>query len=428
MHILDELTARGLVADVTDRDGLKQLLSGGPVSFYAGYDPTMPSLHVGNLVPLIMQARLQRAGHRPIVVVGGATGMVGDPSGKSAERNLLGEDELAANVAVIRAQFLRFLDFEPGPNGALLVNNADWTRGVGYLEFLRDIGKYLTVNYMCAKDSVRARLEGDAGISYTEFSYMLLQAFDFVHLSQAHGCRLQVGGSDQYGNITAGCELSRKMGGPQLFGLTAPLLLDSSGQKMGKTSTGERVWLDPERTSPYAFYQYFFNVTDEEAARLLKLFSFRPLPQIDELGRAHDADRAQRLAQRELAREFTTWVHGADETARVEEASRIMFGGSLEGVHERTLELLTKVVPVVEIDRTELENGIALIDLLCRTVADSKSAARRLVQQGGAYVNNVRITDGERKIGIADLVTPTLLVVRGGRKDYRLVRAAGSAE
>ena len=427
MHILDELAARGLVADVTDRDALKKLLSDERVTLYAGYDPTFPSLHVGNLVPVIMQARLQRAGHKPIILVGGATGMVGDPSGKSVERNLLGDDQIAENLAGIRAQFTRFLDFGAGPTGAVIVNNADWTRGVGFLEFLRDIGKYLTINYMMAKDSVRARLEGETGISYTEFSYMLLQAFDFVHLAKAHGCRLQVGGSDQYGNITAGCELSRKMGGAQLFGLTAPLLLDSTGQKMGKTSTGERVWLDPERTPPYSFYQYFFNVTDEEAPRLLKIFSFRPLEEIDELLRAHDGDRSQRVAQRELARELTTWVHGAEETARVEEASRIMFGGSLEGVKERTLELLTKVVPVVEIDRTELANGIGLIDLLCRTVAESKSAARRLVQQGGAYVNNVRISDAERKVTTADLVTPTLLVVRGGRKDYRLVRAAGSA-
>ncbi len=314
MHILDEFAARGLLADVTDRDALQKLLTDGPVTLYAGYDPTSPSLHVGNLVPVIMQARLQRAGHKPIVVVGGATGMVGDPSGKSAERNLLADDELAANVAGIRAQLARFLDFGPGPTGALLVNNADWTRGVGYLEFLRDVGKHLTINYMMAKDSVRARLEGDTGISYTEFSYMLLQAWDFVHLSRAHGCRLQVGGSDQYGNITAGCELSRKMGGAQLFGLTAPLLLDSSGQKMGKTSTGERVWLDAERTSPYAFYQYFFNVTDEDAPRLLRLFSLQSLAELEELARAHDADRSQRLAQRELARTMTTWVHGADET------------------------------------------------------------------------------------------------------------------
>ena len=428
MHIIDELAARGLVADVTDRDGLKKLLSETSVPFYVGYDPTFPSLHVGNLVPVIMQARLQRAGHKPIVLVGGATGMVGDPSGKSIERNLLGDDEIAVNLAGIRSQFSRFLDFGTGKTGAVLVNNADWTRGVGYLEFLRDIGKYLTVNYMMAKDSVRARLEGEAGISYTEFSYMLLQAFDFVHLAKAYGCRLQVGGSDQYGNITAGCELSRKMGGPQLYGLTAPLLLDSSGQKMGKTSTGERVWLDAERTTPYSFYQYFLNVTDEEASRLLKIFSFRSLEEIDELARAHDADRSQRLAQRELARELTSWVHGADETARVEEASRIMFGGSLEGVQERALELLTKVVPVVEIDRTELAKGISLVELLTRTVAESKSAARRLVQQGGAYVNNVRITDGEYKVTPADLVTPTLLVVRGGRKDYRLVRATGPAK
>ena len=428
MHIIDELAARGLVADVTDRDGLKKLLSDERVAFYAGYDPTFPSLHVGNLVPVIMEARLQRAGHKPIVLVGGATGMVGDPSGKSVERNLLGDEELAANLAGIRAQLSRFLDFGAGKTGAVLVNNADWTRGVGYLEFLRDIGKYLTINYMMAKDSVRARLEGEAGISYTEFSYMLLQAFDFVHLAKAYGCRLQVGGSDQYGNITAGCELSRKMGGPQLFGLTAPLLLDSSGQKMGKTSTGERVWLDAERTPPYSFYQYFLNVTDEEASRLLKIFSFRSLEEIDELVRSHDADRSQRVAQRELARELTSWVHGADETARVEEASRIMFGGSLEGVQERALELLTKVVPVVEIDRTELAKGISLLELLTRTVAESKSAARRLVQQGGAYVNNVRITDGEHKVTPADLVTPTLLVVRGGRKDYRLVRATGPAK
>jgi tyrosyl-tRNA synthetase len=275
---------------------------------------------------------------------------------------------------------------------------------------------------MMAKDSVRGRLEGDAGISYTEFSYMLLQAFDFVHLSRAHGCRLQVGGSDQYGNITAGCELSRKMGGPQLFGLTAPLILDSTGQKMGKTSTGERVWLDAGRTSPYAFYQYFFNVTDEEAPRLLRLFSLRPFAEIEEILRAHDTDRGARRAQRELARTLTTWVHGADETARVEKASEIMFGGSLDGVEQQTLDLLVGVVPVVEIDRAELAAGIAIVDLLSRTVADSKSAARRLLQQGGAYVNNQRISDAERKITTADLATPTMLVVRGGRKDYRLVK------
>jgi tyrosyl-tRNA synthetase len=422
MSILDELATRGLVADVTDRAGLAALLDRGRVTVYAGYDPTSTSMHLGNLVPLIMQARLQRAGHRPIVVVGGATGMVGDPSGKSAERNLLGDEELAANVAGIRAQLGRFLDFGSGPTGAVLVNNADWTRSVSYLEFLRDYGKYLTINYMMGKDSVSARLGGDAGISYTEFSYMLLQAFDFVHLSRAYECRLQVGGSDQYGNITAGCELSRKMGGPQLFGLTAPLLLDSTGQKMGKTSTGERVWLAADRTSPYAFYQYFFNVSDEEAGRFLKLFSFEPIAEIVELLRAHDADRSQRRAQRQLARTLTTWVHGAAETARVEKASEIMFGGTLEGVEQQTLDLLVGVVPVVEIDRKELAAGIAIVDLLSRTVADSKGAARRLLQQGGAYINNMRVTDADRKVSMTDLATSTMLVVRSGRKDYRLVK------
>jgi tyrosyl-tRNA synthetase len=425
MHILDELEARGLVADVTDRAGLSALLDKGPATFYCGYDPTSASLHVGNLVPVILQARLQRAGHKPIVLVGGATGMVGDPSGKSTERNLLADEELNANLAGIRKQLSRFLDFGPGPSGAIIVNNADWTRGVGYLEFLRDIGKYLTVNYMMAKDSVRARLEGEGGISYTEFSYMLLQAFDFVHLSKAHACRLQVGGSDQYGNITAGCELSRKMGGPQLFGLTAPLLLDASGQKMGKTSTGERVWLDAQLTSPYAFYQYWLNVADEDAPRFLKLFSFRNLAEIDEMVRAHDADRSQRVAQRELARALTAWIHGEGEVARVEEASRVMFGGSLEGVQEGTLNLLAQVVPVVEIPRSELASGIGIVDLLSRTVAESKGAARRLVQQGGAYVNNVRVSDVEHKVSMDHLVTPTMLVVRGGRKDYRLVRVTG---
>jgi tyrosyl-tRNA synthetase len=421
-NILDELDARGLLADVTDRAGLGELLAKEPVTFYVGYDPTSPSLHVGSLVPVILQVRLQRAGHKPIVLVGGATGMVGDPSGKSTERNLLSDEELERNLAGIRAQLSRFLDFTPGPTGAIIVNNADWTRGVGFLEFLRDIGKYLTVNYMMAKDSVRARLESESGISYTEFSYMLLQAFDFVHLSKAHGCRLQAGGSDQYGNITAGCELSRKMGGPQLYGLTSPLLLDSAGQKMGKTSTGERIWLDAERTSPYAFYQYWLNVTDEDVPKLLRMFSLRSLSEIDEILRQHDADRSQRVAQRELARGMTAWVHGEAEVARVEEASRVMFGGSLEGVQAGTLDLLAQVVPVVEMARSELAAGIGIVDLLSRTVADSKSAARRLVQQGGAYVNNVRIGDLEHKVTTAHLVTPTTLVVRGGRKDYRLVR------
>lgn len=423
MHLFDELSARGLLADVTDRNALAELLAKEVVSVYAGYDPSASSLHVGNLVPVILQRRFQRAGHRPVILVGGATGVIGDPSGKSNERNLLDADTLAQNVAGIRGQLSRFLEFGDGPTDAVLVNNADWLSGFGFLQFLRDVGKYLTVNYMMAKDSVKSRLEGDTGISYTEFSYMLLQAYDFVHLSRALGCRLQVGGSDQYGNITAGCELSRKMGGQQLFGLTAPLLLDANGQKMGKTSTGERVWLDAERTSPYAFYQYWLNLSDEEAPRFLRLFSMRSLEELDELLRAHDVDRSKRQAQRELARTMTGWIHGEGSIARVEAASKVLFGGSLDGLEDEDLTMLSQVAPVIDVPRVELEAGIGIVDLLARTVADSKGAARRLVQHGGAYVNNVRVADLEHKVTAAHLATRTMLLVRSGNKNYRLVRA-----
>lgn len=423
MHLFDELSARGLLADVTDRNALAELLAKEVVSVYAGYDPSASSLHVGNLVPVILQRRFQRAGHRPVILVGGATGVIGDPSGKSNERNLLDEETLAHNVAGIRGQLSRFLDFGDGPTDAVLVNNADWLRGFGFLQFLRDVGKYLTVNYMMAKDSVKSRLEGDTGISYTEFSYMLLQAYDFVHLSRTLGCRLQVGGSDQYGNITAGCELSRKMGAQQLFGLTAPLLLDANGQKMGKTSTGERIWLDAERTSPYAFYQYWLNLSDEEAPRFLRLFSMRPLEELDELLRAHDMDRSKRQAQRELARTMTGWIHGEGSIARVEAASKVLFGGSLDGLEDEDLTMLSQVAPVIDIPRVELEAGLGIVDLLARTVADSKGAARRLVQQGGAYVNNVRVADLEHKVTAEHLATRTMLLVRSGNKNYRLVRA-----
>ncbi len=423
MHLFDELSARGLLADVTDRNALAELLAKEVVSVYAGYDPSASSLHVGNLMPVILQRRFQRAGHRPVILVGGATGVIGDPSGKSNERNLLDEDTLAHNEAGIRGQLSRFLDFGAGPTDAVLVNNADWLRGFGFLQFLRDVGKHLTVNYMMAKDSVKSRLEGDTGISYTEFSYMLLQAYDFVHLSRTLGCRLQVGGSDQYGNITAGCELSRKMGGQQLFGLTAPLLLDANGQKMGKTSTGERIWLDAERTSPYAFYQYWLNCSDAEAPRFLRLFSMRPLEELDELLRAHDVDRSKRQAQRELARTMTSWIHGESATGRVEVASKVLFGGSLDGLEDEDLAMLSQVAPVIDIPRGELEAGLGIVDLLARTVADSKGAARRLVQQGGAYVNNVRVADLEHKVTAEHLATRTMLLVRSGNKNYRLVRA-----
>jgi tyrosyl-tRNA synthetase len=422
MLILDELDARGLLADVTDRDGLAALLASEIVTVYAGYDPTSPSLHIGNLIPTILLRRFQRAGHRPIVLVGGSTGMIGDPSGKSAERNLMDDETLAVNLAAIRAQLSRLVDFDDAKTGAIMTNNADWTRGVGLLDFLRDYGKHLTINYMLAKDSVSARISSESGISYTEFSYMLLQAFDFVQLHRLHGCRLQVGGSDQYGNITAGCELQHKLRGPRLFGLVGPLLLDPSGAKMGKTTTGERIWLDPERTSPYAFYQYWLNRSDDETPALLRIFSLRPLAEIDELVREHERDRSGRSAQRELARTLTAWIHGPDVVPRVEVASRVMFGDSLDGLTDADLAVLTGTVPTVDVARSELASGVGIVDLLARTISDSKGAARRLITQGGAYINNQRVTEVEHRVTLAQLATETMLVVRGGKKDYCLIR------
>ncbi len=425
MSILDELEARGLFANCTDRVGLAQLFANeAPVSAYAGYDPTSSSLHVGNLVPTILLKRLQLAGHRPIVLVGGATGMIGDPSGKSDERNLQDDATVATNLAGIRAQLSRLLDFNDSPTGALIVNNADWTRPVTFLEFLRDTGKYLTINYMMAKDSVKTRLEGDTGISYTEFSYMLLQAADFVHLAQAHNCRVQVGGNDQYGNITGGCELSRKKGGVQLFGLTAPLLLDSTGQKMGKTSTGERVWLDAARTPPFEFYKYWMNVPDEDAPRLLKLFSLRPLSELDAVLAEHEQDRAKRLAQRELARALTGWVHGTAAVTAIEAANRVFQTGTLDGLGTDELAELARTIPTLDIPRADLAAGINIVDLLVRSeLKDSKGNARKLVEQGGAYVNNVRISDAKHQVTAENLVGEQLLLLRGGKKDLRLIRA-----
>lgn len=420
-QFIEELRQRHLVHQISDEAGLAKLLTDGSITLYAGYDPTASSLHVGNLVPTILLKRFQLAGHRPLILVGGATGMVGDPTGRSDQRNFLDDTTLETNLAGIRGQLARLFDSD-GPTGARVVNNVDWTRPISFLEFLRDYGKYLTVNYMMAKDSVRSRLESESGLSYTEFSYMFLQAMDFVHLSKEQGCRLQVGGSDQYGNITAGTELSRKMGNAQLYGLVAPLLLDSSGQKMGKSATGERVWLDPERTTPYAFYQYWFNRPDDEVPRLLKMFSLRPLPELDEVLAEHDQDRAKRTGQRELARALTGWIHGDAAIATVEAASRVMFGGSLDGVTEDVLGALAGTIPTVDIPRAELDAGVPLIDLLARTVSKSKGEARRLVQQGGAYVNNVKVTEVEHKVTSQHLATPTMLVLRSGKKDYCLVR------
>lgn len=421
--ILEELDARGLVHSVTATEELDKLFRSEVVSFYIGFDPTGTSLHAGSLLQIATMARLQRAGHKPFALVGGATGMVGDPSGKSAERNLLDRDTLQRNVEAVRAQLSRFLDFDDGPTGAVMVNNYDWFEPIGYLEFLRDIGKHITVNYMTAKESVKARLSSEQGISYTEFSYMLLQAYDFVVLARDHGCKLQVGGSDQWGNITAGVELHRKMQGSTIYGLTTPLLLDSRGQKMGKTAAGTKVWLDAEQTSPYAFYQYWLNVDDADVERLLKIFSFRPLEEIASIAAAHAETPHKRAGQRTLAEDVTRFVHGDDALRRAIAASQVMFGGALDDLTDADLAPLLADVPSSEMPRGDLDKGVALLEMLTRTgLAKSKGAARRLVDGGGVYVNNQRVDDVSRTLTLDDLGTETMIVVRSGKKSYHIVR------
>ncbi|MCK5798738.1 MAG: tyrosine--tRNA ligase [Deltaproteobacteria bacterium] len=422
--IFAELTWRGLIHQSTDDGFLPGWLTSGMRTLYAGFDPTADSLHVGHMLPLLNLRRFQRAGHRPIALVGGATGMIGDPSGKSEERNLLSVEVLQANIESIRGQMQGFLDFDAGDSSAVLANNFDWKKGFSYLDFLRDIGKNFPVNVMLAKDSVKGRLERtDGGLSYTEFSYMLLQAYDFVHLAKNHDCRLQVGGSDQWGNITAGNELSRKLGGPQLYGLTAPLLLDAQGEKMGKTASGQRIWLDPKLTSPYAFYQYWLNVEDADVDRLLKIFSRRTLEEIDAIVKAHAEAPHKRAGQRALAEDLTTWVHGAQALRRAIAASQVMFGGSLVELSDADLEPLLADVPSSELSRNELDSGVALLDLLVNTkLAASKGAARRLVQGGGVYVNNERVGDVNLRLEAQHLGTETMIVLRSGKKSYHVVR------
>jgi tyrosyl-tRNA synthetase len=414
MRLVEELRARNLIQDVTNPDGLQAALDAGPLTFYCGYDPTAISLHAGNLVPLSVMTRLARAGHKMIAVVGGATGMVGDPSGKAEERKLLDSPTLARNVAALREQIARFV-----ARDAVLVNNADWLGSLGYLDFLREIGKRITVNFMLAKESVRARLEDrEQGISYTEFSYMLLQAYDFAHLARERDCRLQVGGSDQWGNITCGIELARKLGHEQeLFGLTTPLLLTADGKKFGKSEEGA-VWLDAALTSPYKFYQYWINAADADVGRYLAMFTFLGLGEIDALMAEHDRDRGRRLAQKRLAEAVTTWVHGEEATQQAQAASAAMFSGSLDGAD-------LDAMPTTTLPRPELSAGVALVELLARVkLAKSKSEARRLIEGGGVYVNGVRADDVARVLSAGDLDARGLVVLRAGKKSYHLIRVA----
>jgi tyrosyl-tRNA synthetase len=425
--VLADLAWRGLIADVTDRDGLAQRLAAGPITLYCGFDPTADSLQVGNLVPLFMLRRFQLAGHFPIALAGGSTGMVGDPSGRSGERALLTRDEVASRVACIREQLAKFLDFDKGPNPARLVDNAEWTAPVSYLDFLRDIGKHFTVNWMVAKESVRARMEDrESGITYTEFSYMLLQAFDFYHLRHTMGCELQVGGSDQWGNITAGCELCRRKLGTAVYGLVCPLVTKADGTKYGKTAAGT-VWLDPKRTSPYRFYQFFVQADDADVIKLLKVLSFVPRSEIEHLEAEHAKNPGPRAAHKRLARELTTLVHGKSACDDAMRASEIMFGGELQGVSEAVFQDVVGEVPTKSVDKAALAGaGAALVDLLVISgLSASKGQARKDVEGGGIYLNNVRVTDFARAVTTDDLLFGKYLLLRKGKRTYAVLSAAG---
>ena len=423
MNLLDDLRWRNLVHQTTDDDNLSAWLEEQPRVVYAGFDPTASSLHVGSLLPLLLLRRFQKAGHKPIALVGGATGMIGDPSGKSAERNLLSRDDLEANVAGLREQMQQFLDFDAGDQSAVLVNNIDWIGQFSYIDFLRDIGKNFPVNVMLAKDSVKGRLDrDDAGLSYTEFSYMLLQAYDFVHLNKEFGCELQVGGSDQWGNITAGIDLGRRMLQTQLRGMTSPLLLKSDGSKMGKTESGA-VWLAAERTSPYQFYQYWLNADDSDVGNCLRVLTELSHDEIATLDTSRETDAGKRESQRRLAETLTALVHGSEGLKAAERATAIFFGAEIEDLNDAELGAIFADVPSCELPRAQLAEGLPLVDAFVATpLAKSKGEARRTIQQGGAYVNNRRMPDAAATLSEADLASETVMVLRSGRKKYALIR------
>ena len=415
MDVYSELAWRGLVYDETE--GLRDILTREKVTVYSGFDPTAVSLHVGNLVPIMGLAHFQRAGHSPIALVGGGTGLIGDPSGKNNERELLTTEQVAVNVAGVRAQLSHFLDFDAGPLQARLVDNAEWLTALGAISFMRDVGKHFTVNYMQAKESVKRRLSGEEGISYTEFSYLLLQAYDYLVLHERYGCTVQVGGSDQWGNITAGMDLIRRVHAAKAHGLVLPLVTTASGTKFGKTEAGT-VWLDPALTSPYVFYQFWLNVDDRDVVCYLRYFTFFEQGRIDELA-AQPPE--QRTAQRELAREMTRRVHGETAVRDAEAAAQTLFGGDISSM---SVAQLLQVFPNVPSSTTAYSpDGWPIVELLASSrVTSSKGEATRLIRSGGIYVNNRRISDEKLRLRTDDAVGGELFVVRKGKRDNFLIR------
>jgi len=422
MNLLDELSWRGMIQDIMPgtREQLEKELTTG----YIGFDPTADSLHIGSLLPILLLVHFQRAGHKPIALIGGATGMVGDPSGKSEERNLLNEETLQRNILGVKAQLEQFLNFSPTlPNAAELVNNYDWFKSISFIDFLRDTGKHITVNYMMAKDSVKKRIEGETGISYTEFAYQLMQAYDFYWLFQQKQCKLQMGGSDQWGNMTTGTELIRRKCGGEAFVFTNPLVTKSDGGKFGKTESGN-IWLDPAKTSPYQFYQFWLNASDTDATRWIKLFTFLTREEIDSITETHQQNPSARTLQRKLASEVTSFVHGQAELSKAIETTEKLFSNQqspIESLSETDLEQIQGVVKV-EVDKASLAEGIDIVSLLANTgIFPSKGEARKTIQGGGVSINRKKIESVELKVDSSFLLHQRYILIQKGKKNYFLI-------
>lgn len=425
MSLIQELKNRGMLQDIMP--GTEEQLKKESTSAYIGFDPTADSLHIGSLVPILLLYHLQQAGHKPIALVGGATGMVGDPSGKSEERNLLDEETLQKNIAGVKKQLEKYLDFDPNrTNCAEIVNNYDWFKGLGFIDFLRDVGKHITVNYMMSKDSVRKRIEGETGISYTEFAYQLMQGYDYYWLYKNKNCKLQMGGSDQWGNITTGTELIRRKAGGEGFAFTCPLITKADGGKFGKTEKGN-VWLDPEKTSPYQFYQFWLNAADADAEKWIKIFTLLPLDEISILINEHQKEPGLRLLQKKLAFAVTSFVHGADEAEKAIQTTEQLFGKkeemNLSEMTEQDLLGSMEGVPVHNVSRELIEQGIDIVSLLADTgIFPSKSEARKMVQGGGVSVNRQKIADINHLIDKAALIAENYILIQKGKKNYYLIR------
>lgn len=421
MNFIEELRWRGLIQDIMP--GTEEQLNKEVTSAYIGFDPTADSLHIGSLVPILVLVHLQKAGHKPYALVGGATGMVGDPSFKNAERIMLSEEVLQKNVEGIRNQLMKFLDFTPGPTAAEMVNNYDWFKDISFLDFIRDVGKHITVNYMMSKDSVRKRIEGDSGISFTEFTYQLIQGYDFYWLYKNKNCKLQMGGSDQWGNITTGTEIIRRKAGGEAFAFTCPLITKADGTKFGK-SEGGNIWLDPTKTTPYQFYQFWLNAADADAESWIKIFTFLPQAEVLSLIEEHRADASKRVLQKRLAKELTVFVHGEEEYNKAIETTQKLFAQQNASADSLSAEDLEEMEGIVKLSYplAGLQEGVEVINLLTETaIFPSKGEARKMIQNGGVSINREKVADAQTKISTTNLLHEKYLLVQKGKKNYYLV-------